>query len=104
MYRVHIGPCLEIAMYRVGLPFWKVAARAGVPVLVRVHVHHDRESNSFWADSPDLDGLIVAGDNLDQLCQEVTAAAHSLLELKLDSRSARAETEIRIRGDALCAA
>lgn len=91
-------------MYRVGLPFWKAAARAGVPVLVRVHVHHDRVSNSFWADSPDLAGLAVSGENLDELCQEATSAAHSLLELALDSRNAKAETEIRIRGDALCAA
>lgn len=29
-------------MYRVGFPLWKAAARMGVPVLVRVHVHQSQ--------------------------------------------------------------
>ena len=91
-------------MYRVGFPLWKAAARMGVPVLVRVHVHHDRESNSYWADSPDLDGLVVSGQTLDEVRKEVTAAADVLLELAINGHKANAQTEIRIRDTAFCAA
>lgn len=84
-------------MYRVGLPGWKIAARFGVPVKVRVNVHHDADSNTYWAESPDLDGLAVAGDSLDELHREVVSASHALLELAVDGRRGRAQTEIRIR-------
>lgn len=91
-------------MYRVGFPLWKTAARWGVPVLVRVNVHQDKESGTFWADSPDLDGLTVSGSTLDELHKEVTSAADTLLEMAIDGRKAKAQTEIRIRDAALCAA
>ena len=91
-------------MYRVGFPLWKVAARFGVPVLVRVDVHFDKDSKSFWADSPDLDGLVVSGQDLDELRTEVMSAASELLRLAVRSTKTRAQTEIRIRDVALCAA
>ena len=91
-------------MYRVGFPGWKFAARLGVPVLVRVQVHFDDESKSYWANSPDLDGLVVSGANIEELRSEVTIAAGELLSLAVHSRIARAQTELRIRDDALCAA
>ncbi len=91
-------------MYRVGFPLWKTAARLGVPVLVRVHVHHDKDSGTYWADSPDLDGLAVSGDTLDEIHKEVTSAADALLQMAIDGHKANAQTEIRIRDTALCAA
>lgn len=90
--------------YRVGLPFWKTFARLGVTVLVRVHVHQDKESQSFWADSPDLDGLVVSGQDLDELHREVVTATQLLLHEVVSSARARATTEIRIRDDAFCTA
>lgn len=66
--------------YQVGWPCWKFMARIGIPLLVRVQVHFDKESNSYWADSPDLDGLVVAGQNLDELKSEVFMAADELLK------------------------
>lgn len=94
----------KASMYRVGFPGWKIAARFGVPVLVRVHVYFDSESQSYWATSPDLDGLAVAGANLDEIRSEVTSAASALLTLAVSGRIARAQTELRIRDTALCAA
>lgn len=92
-------------MYRVGYPAWKLLARMGVPVLVRVEVHFDDESQSYWADSPDLDGLVVSGLDLNELRSEVSAAAGVLLGLHLGSATARVQTELRIRDNALlCAA
>jgi predicted RNase H-like HicB family nuclease len=91
-------------MYRAGLPFWKTAARFGVPVLVRVHVHLDKASNTYWAESPDLDGLTVSGTDLDELHREVLAASDELLQLAVNGHPTRTRTEMRIRDDALCAA
>lgn len=91
-------------MYRVGMPFWKTVARLGAPVLVRVHVHFDKASNTYWAESPDLDGLTVSGADLDELHREVMSAADELLQLAVDGHATRARTEMRIRDDALCAA
>jgi len=69
----------------------------GLPIMVRVHVHHDTETNSYWADSPDLDGLVVSGANLDELRSEVMAASNELLSLALRSKNARATTEMLVR-------
>ncbi len=84
-------------LYRVGLPGWKWVARLGVPLLVRVRVHRDTETQTYWADSPDLDGLVVSGADLDELQSEAVAAAHELLSMAVHSDKARATTELRIR-------
>ncbi len=94
----------KASMYRVGFPGWKIAARFGVPVLVRVHVHFDSDSQSYWATSPDLDGLVVSGSNLDEIHREATSAAASLLTLAVNGHIAHAQTELRIRDTALCVA
>lgn len=91
-------------MYRVGFPGWKIAARFGIPLLVRVDVHYDPDVNSYWATSPDLDGLVVAGETLQELRAEVGLAAGDLLSLAVHSPNTRAKTELRIRDDAIFAA
>jgi predicted RNase H-like HicB family nuclease len=91
-------------MYPVGLPFWKFFARLGVPIRLRVDVFYDAESKSYWAQSPDLDGLIVGGQTLDELHTEISTAASELLSIALHNHSARAETEIRFREKTICPA
>lgn len=84
-------------MYRVGLPGWKIAARLGVPVRLRVNITQDLEANVYVAESPDLDGLIVEGHTLDDIKQEALAAAAILLEMELhtkaDHRNLNAQTD-----------
>jgi predicted RNase H-like HicB family nuclease len=89
--------------YRVGLPGWKLAARLSVPVSFQVEVIHDKESNSYWARSPQLDGLIVSGTTLDELRDEVRSAALELFELQMMSKSI-ATPKFTFRDDALYAA
>jgi predicted RNase H-like HicB family nuclease len=72
--------------YRVGIPGWKLASRLGVPVHLRVNIFYDDESHSYWAESPDLDGLVVSGTDLDDLKCESLSAARALLELQLRTR------------------
>lgn len=73
-------------MYRVGLPGWKLAAKMGVPVRLRVNIQYDLEANVYWAQSPDLDGLVVEGHTLDEIKNEALSAAAALLELQLNTR------------------
>lgn len=70
-------------MVRVGFPCWKLFARLGLHIRVRVAVHFDADTKTFWADSPDLDGLVVSGATPEELAREVHLAAAELLELQL---------------------
>lgn len=65
--------------YPIGFPGWKLAARAGVPLRVRVHVLHDDEAGCYVATSPDLSGLVVEARSLDQLVEEVDECIGMLL-------------------------
>ena len=89
--------------YRVGFPGWRFLARHGVPTVMRIDVHFDQESQSFWANSPHLDGLVVSGATLDELREEVRTAADTLLELDFRGQ-AHTVPEYRFRDEALCAA
>jgi len=50
--------------------------------LVRVQVFYDPEVQSYWANSPDLDGLVVTGSTRAELENEARSAAGTLLELE----------------------
>jgi predicted RNase H-like HicB family nuclease len=71
-------------MYRVGWLGWKTVCRWGVPLLLRVDIHFDKESKTFWADSPDVDGLAVAGDTIEEVRSEAMNAAFALIDLELE--------------------
>lgn len=84
-------------MYRVGLPFWKFLARCGVPMHLRVIVQHDAESSVFVATSPDLKGLVVEAETMDELVIETRDVIDMLLDEHL-SNGKHAEPEFRMRG------
>lgn len=67
-------------MYRIGLPGWKVAARLGVRLSLRVDVYRDEETHTYWAKSDDLQGLVASGDTIDELVHGVADCVTMLLE------------------------
>ena len=91
-------------MYRVGFPGWKIAARFGVLLLVRVDVHYDPEVKSYWADSSDLNGLVVAGETIDELLREARFGIEGLLDFQLKGRAVRAAPMLSFSSEALLAA
>ena len=91
-------------MYRVGFPGWKIAARLGVPMQVRVEVHYDPEVKSYWTTSPDLDGLTVCADTLDELLREAKIGIDELIELSLNTDRVHATPRMSFTPEALCAA
>lgn len=90
--------------FRIGAPLWKVAARAGCRMVFHVTVHLDKETGSYWAESNDLDGLIVSGQTLDELRSEIRTAAGSLLEIELHKQPRKVMPELTFADTALCAA
>jgi hypothetical protein len=84
-------------MYRIGYPFWKLLARCGVPMALRINVMHDDEAGVFVATSNDLRGLVCEAPTMDELLSEVKGATHELLKLQLhDEAIARPVTDLRI--------
>jgi hypothetical protein len=84
-------------MYRIGFPFWKQAAKLGVPLKLRIDVMRDDEANVFVATSDDLPGLVCEASSIDDLVKEVNLATCELLTLQLHSQpQSRPVTDLRI--------
>ena len=75
-------------MYRIGFPFWKQAARLGVPLKMRINVMRDQEAGVLVATSDDLPGLVCEAASIEELLVEVNAATRELLEFLLMPRMA----------------
>lgn len=91
--------------YRVGLPGWKLAARVGMPLRLRVHVMHDKEAGVFLATSPDLDGLVTEAATVEELQVETLAAVQLLLDASLGLASVpEAQPDYHLLDTAACAA
>jgi predicted RNase H-like HicB family nuclease len=56
------------------------AARSDRPI--RVHVYYSPKAHSYWANSPDLDGLAASGSTRAEVEQEARWAAEALLDLE----------------------
>ena len=73
-------------MYRIGFPFWKQAARLGVPLKMHINVMRDQEAGVFVATSDDLPGLVCEAASMGELLVEVNAATRELLGILLMPR------------------
>ena len=67
-------------MYRIGFPGWKIAARLGVRLLLRVEVVRDDVAGVFVATSPDLPGLVAEAKTSNELIQCVYDCADMLID------------------------
>lgn len=90
--------------YRAGLPGWKLFARVGGTIMVRVDVMKDAEAGVFMARSPDLDGLVVEARTLDELHAEVKHAIHELMDLAMKGQRAHAKTDLHWSDSVHCPA
>ena len=74
-------------MYRLSWPLARFLASMGVPLLVKIEILYDPEATVYVATSPDLKGLIVEADSLDEIRTEVANLVPELLALaQFDSR------------------
>lgn len=49
---------------------------------IRVNVYYSAKAQSYWANSPDLDGLAASSDSREGIEVEVRWAAEALLDLQ----------------------
>ena len=60
--------------YRVGFPGWKIAARLGCPLRVKIFVVYDEESKMLVAECNDFQpylGIVTEGNTFEELQGEV---------------------------------
>lgn len=88
--------------YRIGWLCWKFLARLGVPMYLRVNVLRDPEASVFVATSPDLQGLVVEAETMDELIEETQEVIDMLLDEYLSSGN-HAEPELRLRSGGIAA-
>lgn len=84
-------------MYRIGFPLWKMFARLGVPLKLRINVMHDSEADVFVATSDDLRGLVCEAHTPEELYSEISAAIDELMAIQLASDHVRhPHTDMRL--------
>jgi len=72
-------------MYPVGWPLWKLLARLGVPVIVKIEVLRDEDAGVYIATSPNLRGLVAEAASKDTLIDAVHDCIDLLMEVELAS-------------------
>jgi len=66
-------------MYRVGWPFWKLLAKAGLPVRLVLTAHYNiNEKPCYWANSPNIEGVFISGDTFENTQHQALNAARDL--------------------------
>ena len=78
----HIGPTdiRKSFMYRVGWLGWKMLAKAGAPLLIKLEIARDAHANVFICTSPDLAGLVVESPTIEALHKDVNDCIEMLLQ------------------------
>lgn len=84
-------------MYRIGFPFWKQAARFGVPLNIRVNVLRDEDAGVLVATSDDLRGLVCEAKTMDELVVEINTSVNELLTFHLNGSAQPPVTDLRMR-------
>jgi GTP-sensing pleiotropic transcriptional regulator CodY len=90
-------------MYPAGWPLAMLVNRMGVPLLVRVYVTFDEEAKVFIADSPDVQGLLLEGESLDEIEREARDVTPHLLAPKAVERAPGPRTKISYLSAPACA-
>lgn len=87
-------------LYRIGFPGWRLAARLGITLTLKVELEYDAEANVFIATSPDLKGLIVEAETFEELLQEIKFCANDLLEVAFQ-RNIEVKPNIQVSEEAI---
>lgn len=66
--------------YRLGWPLGRLAARIGVPILVRIDVIRDVEAGVYVGTSDDLAGLVIEAETFESLIEEAHDVIPNLLK------------------------
>ena len=87
--------------WSVGFPGWRLAARFGCPLKIKVDIFRDTEAGVYFATSDGI-GLAVESESLDGLVNEIHAAIPVLLEIA-HSSGHEPKADIRLHDDLVAA-
>jgi len=85
-------------MYKIGYPFWRLAARCGATIKIPVTIKRDEETGVYIASSTHLRGLVVEARTVDELLSEVEDVASMLMEEAVHGTHAHAAPVFKYQG------
>ncbi len=68
-------------MYPFNWPLARSLGAIGVPLLIKIQVFHDDEANVYVASSPNVKGLHIEAESLDELRKEVELTLPELVSI-----------------------
>lgn len=82
-------------MYPAGVIGWKVAARLGLPIVVKYQIGFDKEANVHIGHSVNLKGIFVEGETLDELFNNIRLATEDILEIEMKGKEVAVTKEYK---------
>lgn len=73
-------------MYPAGVFGWKVAARLGLPIVVKYQIGFDKEANVHIGRSVNLKGVHAEGETLEELFNNIKCATEDILEIEMHGK------------------
>ena len=73
-------------MYPAGVFGWKVAARLGLPIVVKYQISFDKEANVHIGHSVNLKGIFAEGETIDELFENIKLATEDMLDIEMHGK------------------
>jgi predicted RNase H-like HicB family nuclease len=73
-------------MYPAGIFGWKVAAKLGMPILVKFYIGYDEEAKVHIGRTAHLKGIFAEGNTLEELFDNIKAAAFDVIDYELHGK------------------
>lgn len=86
-------------MYPLNWPFSRLAASLGVPLVIKLQLHFDKEAKVFFATSPTVAGLVLEASSIDEILKEAEIMIPELLRVKFGNLPSSAD-RAHVRFDA----
>ena len=80
-------------MYPAGVIGWKVAARLGLPIVVKFQIGFDEEAKVHLGRSVNLKGVHAEGETLEELFENIKAATSDILEIEMNGKEVAVTNE-----------
>lgn len=103
IYLAHGQEGQTVLTVRPAFPGWRLLAKLGVPVEVRVRIERDAEADVYYVVESDLRGLHVEAATMDEMQREILGAVSELLHDEFNN-GAGAGARIIMQSAATCAA
>jgi hypothetical protein len=80
-------------MYPAGVIGWKLAARIGLPIVVKFQIGYDPEAKVHIGRSVSLKGIHAEGETLEELFENIKAATSDILDIEMNGKQVAVTNE-----------